>query len=240
MNQNFRNIDLSDTKEYLTIGLEDLNLYFADTYLYFPKKEEWGYLKEFRSDNLGKIYFEVRGLPDFVKLENEKIDFCFPEIGLYNYKNGVVFFFRRNQRQNKKGLCETTGLVLNAINLFKEVILISDNFKMSQMFRWSPKSVNQLFIKGKLLSLEEAFIGILKLKHFARAITREFFLAQGIDSKFPSLWFRQSLIGFVMSKESIIIKNKAFIQEALDYFIPLGISVDTTFDLGNANYANNA
>ena len=223
-----KEVDLSDTDKYLSVSAEDLNLYFADTFLLFEDSKIWEHVGLFEPDNFGNIIIKTQS-PSLLpprKLQNAKIRFAFPEVGLYNYKKGVISYKRKTLRQNKKGFCSSTAEMLNVVNLFTHFYDIPYGFLLSQTWKWIPPNVNVVFKHSKYPSFEEAHSNVLKLRDFARAISKDFFIGQGITSRYPSLWFHQTLIGKCPTQDQIIIENPIFLQEAVDYFLPIGVDIE--------------
>ena len=221
---------LSDTTEYLKVSPEDLSLYFADTYLWFNDTKCWEYVQGPGATVGGGIILRSVGTGSVKEraLSDLDVSFEFPEIGLYNFKKGIVSFRRKTERQNKKALCPSTAHVIGGIHLFSSFALVPPVFNMSQLWRWNIVNVQNLFGVGsdKFPEFEDVYTDVKRMKAFARIFNRQFFLGQGLRSKHPSLWFRHSLIGRAVSTKEIVIENPAFLQEALDFFVPQGVSVD--------------
>lgn len=178
--------------------------------------------------NDAPIYIHLRTKDETHKLllQDAVINFAFPEIGLYNYKNVCVYFQRTTQRQNKKGLCPSTGNFSNILELYYPYIHFSNSFTYGNQFSWKIATLNQVLTKEDKTEYDVAFSRVRKLKSFSRAFSRNFFLGQGIDTPEPSLWFRKTLIGNALSTKKVVIRNKAFLEEAKDFFIPRGVDVD--------------
>jgi len=223
--------DSSDTTGYLNVSVEDLNLYFAQTYLKFPKREnKWFWIQEFcgNSDAGPQVVIKTASNSYITRsLDDEQLEFVFPETGLYNFKAGAVFLYRKTERQNKKGLCPGTIGVFNTLNLFKAYHTFPTSFELSQLWRWTHLNVNTTLSAHKEPDYEKTYQRVRQLRVFSRAIDKSFFLAQGITNSFPSIWFRNTLIGNCPSKNKVVIQNPAFLQEAIDFFIPQGVSVDS-------------
>lgn len=221
----------TDHPEFLELNKSDLNLYFAQTFLKVNK--EYCYVKDFGGHNIIDMSCvgifrddpKVRVFP----LASSNIEFGFPPVGLYNYKKCVVFCSRKALRQNKKALNANTFSIVNVLPLFHRFKMLPMRFSLSQIFTWSVGNIHGLFHKHEYPEYPKALNKITNLKAFARAISPQFFLGPGIDSKYPSLWFRESLIGNAINEELISVKNKSFLQEALDYFTPKGVNVDASF-----------
>lgn len=156
----------------------------------------------------------------------DDIEFSFPDSGLYNYKKGVISFRRKSYRQNRKGLCSSTADILNCTALFEGFTLLPYGFKLSQTWRWLTPTINNAFLNSGYLEFEDAYKKVRTLKDFAKAVNKNFFLGQGLRSKAPSLWFRQTLVGSCPAKDQIVVENQAFIQEVMDQFIPIGVGID--------------
>lgn len=232
-------LDLSDTAEYLSVNANDLNLYFAGTYLKIGVPEQkdfvWANIAVFHQDepsNTPKrdhvfvdVIFEKTTKIARYRLSDVDFDFSFPSVGLYNYKNAAIFFLRRNWRQNRKGLCEDTAQCLPVMSFFSPFVTIPLSFSLKNLWRWSVTNLNQTFIKSEYMELEDAFNRIQKCKCLAKALSLNFLLGQGITGETPSLWFRKTMIGTVLDKQTVEINNALFLQEALDFFQPQGINV---------------
>lgn len=221
-------VDLSDTDQYLSVCLDDLNLYFAGTFLFFEDENRWEKVKEFYDDRGIQIKSCWSTADINTRLEGRKIRFSFPQTGFYNFKKSVLDFRRKTHRQNKKGLCSTSGEVNNVSNLYEKYINFPTGFRLSQMWSWTPENVTTLFEKSGSLELENAYTEVSKLQSFARAVSPTFFLGQGITSLKPTLWFNHTLIGRVLTKKKIVVDDSLFLQEVLDFFLPQGIEVDAT------------
>ena len=238
--------DLSDTSEYLNINCSDLNLYFAHTHVKVltpdMQRPEWAFIDQFDLEDGG----DPDGPPEdssdcdvFVRLtapslekkmkyslEDVKFDFGLPQTGLYNYKKVVVLLSRRSFRQNKKAVCNGTISFFNTFELFRQFAPIPEKFLMQNAWSWTIRNVNNVLSFNAYCSLEEAFKKVSKLKDFSRALNPNFFVGQGIDKHIPSLWYRKTLIGDVLGTKSILIRNQSFLQEAQDFFLPEGVTVN--------------
>lgn len=236
-------IDLSDTSEYLNISRSDLNLYFAHTHVKVitpdTKRPEWAFISQFdygegqdpEEGSQDSDAFVILRVPSGSKsmryrLEDVKFDFEIPQTGLYNYKKAVVLLSRRSYRQNKKTICNGTVSFFNTFELFRQFTPIPEKFLLNNAWSWTIKNVDNVFSFNTYLTLEEAFKRVSKLKDFSRALNPNFFVGQGIDTQIPSLWYRKTLIGDVLSTKSILIRNQSFIQEAQDFFLPEGVTVN--------------
>ena len=233
-------IDLSDTERYLSIGHNDLNLYFSDTFLKIglPEKEDftWGMVKSFFTENdvdtkdKSKIFVDLlldktSAKKTRFRLSDISVDFSFPSVGLYNYRNSAVFIFRKNFRQNKKGLCPDTLTCVPVTNLYSRFIPFSTGFAMKNMWRWTINNLNQVFLKSEYMEFVDALERINKYKCLAKALSLNFLLGQGLTDKNPSLWFRKTLIGSALNYHEVMVNNPLFLQEAIDFFQPQGVTV---------------
>lgn len=222
--------NLSDTVDYLSVGREDFNLYFSDTFWRFEDSQCWEYIVGTLENAGEKIFVRSKaneGRENQRPIKGIPVSFGFPKTGLYNFKKGVISFRRRTFRQNKKTLCSSTGEIYSSVNLFAGFLPLPQNFLISQMWRWTQANVQSVFgDKSGYSELEDAFESVRKLRTFSRALNRNFFLGQGITSKQPSLWFHQTLIGRCPAKNEIVVSNRAFLQEVIDQFIPAGVSID--------------
>lgn len=231
-------IDLSDTENYLKVGLSDLNLYFAGTFLRcgIPEQEDftWMFIHGFSADS------ELTKSPDKITVSlipektNRKtlftlsdldFDFAFPAVGLYNYKNSAVFFMRRNWRQNKKGLCEETAHCVPVTQFYSPFVSFPASFSMRNLWRWSAANMNQAFLRSEYMGLADAYARVRKYKCLAKALSLNFLLGQGLMGKNPSVWFRKTLIGSALGPNAVKINNPLFYQEAIDFFQPQGVEV---------------
>lgn len=218
-------VDLSDTKEYLQASADDLNLYFTDTFLLFEDTNQWEHVDQFVLPTNGGLFIKTNNV-EARPLKNAKIKFVFPETGLYNFKKGVISYKRKSLRQNKKGFCANTADMMNITSVFGKLYSLPYGFILSQTWKWIPSYVNTVFLASKYPDMEEAYTKVRRLQDFARAITKDFFIGQGITSRDPSLWFRQTLIGKCSDKHQIVIENPVFLQEVIDQFIPMGINIE--------------
>jgi hypothetical protein len=221
-------VDLSDTSEYLGVASDDLNLYFQGTFL--KLFGQWdkvrGMGRAASSSNPNAIVVESDSFPQGKRLSSKTdVDFSFPEVGLYNYKYGVVSFRRRSLRQNKKGLCSGTAEFFPVINQFETFVEIPAGVKILNAWRWSRANLVGVFSEDNHKEFAEAWSEIGKRRVVARAVNHDFFIGLGITNKFPSLWFRQTLIGHCPTKDSIVVENTSFLQETLDTFIPQGLDI---------------
>lgn len=242
--------DLSDTNWYLNVSPDDLNLYFAETYLrvertgppskYHPP--QWVSICRFEMDepheeesdidpedllrHCNVSYFDKNNQEHRPKLKNVNITFGFPEVGLYNFKDSVLLYQRGTQRQNKKGLCSGNTDFFNTLALVRGFIELPDSFYYSNQIRWSTPFLNYLFDAADLPDFPEAFRRVKRFHNFSRAFSRDFFLTPGIASSDPALWFRKTLIGKAVSPSKVVIGHSAFLEEARDYFVPKGVSID--------------
>lgn len=231
-------IDLSDTDEYLSVNQGDLNLYFAETYLKvgFPEKQtpQWAYCRCFSAEGPSETKKErihVQLMFEGSKIEEVRVsdlgfDFSFPPTGLYNYRNGIVLFLRRNFRQNKKGLHQETGQFITAPNLYARFTEFPTGFALRNVWRWTPSNLNQVFMKSDYMEFSDAYAKICGLKSLAKALSLNFFIGQGLVSKEPAIWFRKTPIGVAKGENEIEIHNPLFVQEAIDFFQPRGIVVN--------------
>lgn len=239
-------VDQSDTKDYLNVGVPDLNLYFMGTFLRIGIPEEcdpeWHYVSGFSANDdvtkdPEKITVTLYPAKHNAKkihaiLADLDIDFSFPQVGLYNYKDSAIFFMRRNWRQNKKGLCEDTTHCLPVTNFFTPFVSLPISFGLRNIWRWTAANVEKVFSQAEYMDLSDAFKRIKKYKCLAKALNLNFLLGQGLATKDPSLWFRKTLIGSVLSPTTIQINNPLFLQEAIDFFQPQGVTVQNGTQAG--------
>lgn len=226
--------DLSDTQGYWDLRAEDASIYFNDTFLFFPRKKSWGHITNVGVAPDGATELNVHfghgisgGHRYLLPEARDDLDFGFPETGIYNFKKGTILLYRKSHRQNKKGLCGGTAGISSTMAVFSKFYSIPVGFLMSQAWRWDVHNLNNVLVRGKLTEFDEAFESVVKLKTMSRALSRNFLVGQGIETKDPSLWFRHSLIGILPAKGKIEILNNSFLQEAADFFLPQGVSIDS-------------
>lgn len=194
--------------------------------MFLPVEGRWEKIQDFLNNGTQHVNTQWKGPPTLRKLHLTPMQFYFPEVGLYNYKKGVVLYNRKTLRQNKKALCRLSTKISNILDFYGQYTQpFSQGFKLSQAWEWKPQIVDSTFECGKFLSFDEAYRSVRRLQTFARAVSRTFFIGQGISSTEPLLWFRKTPVGRAVSKTQLIIDNPAFFQETFDYFLPQGVDV---------------
>ena len=213
-----------DTKGYLEVSIEDLNLYFSGTYIKVQKDTDsdfsYHYMIAFGSDRANKFaeFKTPEGKSGLWMLKSLGFDFQFPKTGAYNFLNSVLFFRRRTWRQNKKSLCSGTADIQVAHEKLLQFGAVPELFRIQNSWSWNLKNINSAFLHPKYPSLEEAYNDLLGGEVFARALNRSVSLTQGVDSAGPSVWYETSLVGNVVGKKKIEITNPVFFQEIKDSF----------------------
>ena len=228
-------IETQDTEGYLEATQEDLNLYFSDTYLKLRDRRNKGesafcYIREFGNSEDGPIVYYSdtdRGRLQESRLQDMDFDFQFPQIGMYNFQKTVLFFQRTTARQNKKGLCKGTAL-LQAVHDFVGDFEpgVPYDFRLRNQWKWSTGNVTKTFGKLEYLSVAEGFDAVRKCKAFARALSKNFFVAPGVRGVNPSLWFRRTLVGEVVSPDRIQVTAPLFNQEVIDELSGKGVRIN--------------
>lgn len=226
--------EVSDTIEYLEVPDEDRNLYFSGTFLkVFVGEEEtpnWMQIKEFGDSRVSGSH-PVLGTQAY-DVDSLRFDFSFPEVGMYNYKKSVVHFSRTSNRQNKKGLCQNTGAIFSVDALFhNRYMQLPDSFRIRQIWQWRLTNVMSLFgnTHPAFPEYSDVYGQIAKCRAFARILSRNFYIAPGIDTNSPSLWYRRSFVGDCVGKREILVRNPAFFEETKDEFLSKGVSIDAAF-----------
>jgi hypothetical protein len=166
------------------------------------------------------LYKVQSGSPPCLLLRNSKygevqlnydtvfdVDFSYPKIGVFNYRDQMaIMFVRRFQRQWKRGLSESTVYLRS---LYSEYFrsdhelseaLLEDAFK--------PRSIQT--IKEAVTKLEQSALSTCLNNHFA--------LGRDVRLKSDSylLWYLDSLVG-ELNHNTMYIREPQFKQEFDDY-----------------------
>lgn len=226
-----------DTERYLEAPPEDLNLYFSDTFLKVREKGKekdfyFCYMRDFRfsdRDNIPVVLYnsaKVRGGSIRKQLAELEFDFQFPQVGMYNFRKTVCFFQRTTARQNKKALCKGTALMEPVHNFVgAHAPGVPYAFQLRNQWSWSLATVERTFGQPKYLTVAEGYEAVAKCKAFARALSKNFFIAPGIRDVYPSLWFRRTLVGEVLNPKHIQVSNGMFNQEVIDELSQKGVRI---------------
>ena len=213
--------------EFYGLPVEDQQQYFGKTFFRVKSEDSvsWGWCPGFIHSNLAKFQTEPGGPLHSVDLGKFPPNFDFPETGLYNLGNSTVYFHRVPKRQTKKGLCLETAQV----RYFSKAIQDGTGRTLIQTRNpevWRIRGIKEMFEHPKIYTLEGASVIFKKKKPVSFALDRDFAISLGLKSKLLSLWFKQILIGEVVSPRKINLFPSYFQQEVLDKFLPENIIVN--------------
>lgn len=229
---------------YPESSTSDLQLYFQGTVIQvrFPYTEEW-VLREIGqivpTDNGRVIQLrDSKGVNDTVPIEQLEVRVTFPPLGYYNWRLGVLYLERLSQRQNKKGMCNTTlriseQLVQLLQQTDSKILGTHPVFKLLDKYWFRTPHYSRSLIElisenpiPRFSTISSGWDAITKhVKVLGRALSSQFALSRGIHSAAPALWFDSFLIGEMPDKETILITNPLFFQEASDFFSHLDVNV---------------
>jgi len=221
-----------DTLKLTELSTDDLTLYFHGTLVKVNLKDrifpgvpanlrktfkcDWAKIRAF---DHGHVNFEVQTTEGIsyvmVKLANDLFSWEFPQTGFYNFKGTAVQFFRKNRRQNKKGLCSENTTFLNFTSVLKEIkgwpSLISNqnNFEISQ------GNLTLLF-NSKYDKFDSAYKKIMRGSCIAKAVDPYLCLSLGLQDKSPSLWLGKSYVGRMVSPKEVLLEVPPLFQEVSD------------------------
>ncbi len=224
--------DARDTQGYREASGEDLNLYFSSTFLKMKEgATDYGYcfIEAVIGNGSDKVViFRKPGSSRGIErnLRSLDVDFTFPTVGVYNYLKTVVHAQRKTARQNKKGLCSGTFNVSPVHERFSQFGRVPDMFRMKNGWGWTGVNVANTFGTPSYMSLDKAHKAVVGCSAFARAVSPEFYLAQGICSEAPSLWYRGTFVGNVTNPKAIEVIDPMFAQEVIDQFRKEGVTVN--------------
>lgn len=215
-------------KEFLSLSTEDFKRYYLETYLKVSKDQgkTWGYF--YISDYSGG---EEKEEPSITLYEHPKkkayrmsvleFDFDFPTSGLYSNGRETIYFQRRSERQNKKGICDRTVRLIPFLSLFPDIPLKNHRGYISI----STENLNSFFINPKEESLKSAKEKLGKKGILSLSLDRNFGISCGIWSKLPTLWYRFVPVGEI-NKQLILVYSETFLQEVFDKFRNEGFLVE--------------
>ena len=217
-----------DTKTLLNLPQEDQEKYYGGTYLkgMFQEIPQYISLIKFIGENVVK--YSVAGSSMRAdRIDDLGLEFDLPESGMYNSDNGPFFFYRKPERQTKKGLCLHTAVMTMFASLFRGKAP-GGVFKTG--FNWGCGILNNAFLQWKDPTYEEGLHSIGKRSQIGLALDRNFILTHGLWGKSPTLWFRHVPIGEA-EKGRILIYSPLFFQEAVDKFTKEGVKCEARFDV---------
>lgn len=155
------------------------------------------------------------------------VSLFYPEIGMYSYRKTVVELSKNPMRQNKKGICPHTYC---ARNLFMPVIHSAHNSTRGANL---PRSVvtgfclddgtrglfNVITSEHRFFPLQESIKKILERRVFGKALSKDFAITAGHNSKFPlTLWRYDLPVAGLSGPDRMIVTLPAFFQEVFDQF----------------------
>ena len=222
-----------EIETFLSLSTEDMNLYYAGTFLPFKTSEDepqWGHVHSFSAHG-ATIKAEIITAKKHISQPVNKIkwNFDFPAAGNYNFRNSVIMFYRNPARVTHKAIHNHTALFRNLMRplcvLTKQ---ISSEFFMEHEFQLAPEHLNELFPQTdkKEIPFGASLEKILKKQALARRVNERISISQGVISKHPSLWLKDRLIGQLdMNKLQILPVHDLFVPELKSTFAPLGFVV---------------
>jgi len=205
-----------DKKDFLSLSAEDFKRYYQETYLKISKDQgkTWEYLYVYdymsEGENEPSVVLVDKGKKKTYKVASLEFDFDFPASGLYSDGKETVYFFRRSERQNKKGICDRTVKLIPFLSFFPA-------FRQGEGSLVCAKNLNAFFIIQKKESLKTAKEKVGKKGALFVCVDRNFGISCGIWTKSPTLWYRFVPIGEV-NKQKIEVYSETFLQEVLDKF----------------------
>lgn len=163
------------------------------------------------------VHVHYDGAPDIV-LHNERageiflnynteadLDFTFPEVGCFQFKDRAVRFIRLFKRQWRKGLCSDTAKMI---------------FPYGQLWHGAVVSVNEQVITEAFKPREKRSItdGIRRIGEgdFSVALGKELSIGHGDQKKTYWLWFAEEPVAEVIGEE-VRMKNVNYLQEIADH-----------------------
>ena len=211
-------------EEFFSIPVEDQQQYFGKTFFRVnikPGELVWGWCSGFLHKSIIKFQIEPAGKLEQVNLMEYIPNFDFPDSGLYNLGNSTLYFQKIPKRQAKKGLCSETARFLSFNQGFKDIFLPN---RIPEV--WRLRQIKSIFESSPKLTLAGGMITFKKRKPISLALDRNFALSLGIMSAKISLWYKQILVGEVISPREIILTPNFFHQEVIDRFLPEGIKIN--------------
>ena len=225
--------NLKDTEGYLQANTDDLNLYFSGTFLKIKHSgTDLGYcfIESFVPTIEGRkmLCFRKAGQRQYIELpvEQVQLDFSFPTVGAYNYLKTVILAQRKTARQNKKGLCSGTFSISPVHEKFLQFGQVPEMFRMKNGWGWTHGNVVKTFGEIGYHSLDKAYRAVAGCQAFARAVSPDFYVAQGICSEEPSLWHRQTFVGNMPNDKTINVVDAMLAQETIDQFKKEGVRIN--------------
>lgn len=223
-----------DSAYLQSLSQEDLNLYFADTYLkiLLPGSEvfRYFYIENFEGDyRSGNVQlngvFSFKENPPFdierktFKSRLLKFDFTFPEPGFYTYKDNAYLYSQRSIRQNKKGIHHINHNISPLLGP-SNLTIASNRYSFlpaQRIFGFSDR-VNSLFTSIISHPIDKVINKVLKGETLSGVLSRDFAVTIGIKSTTPSIWFKSNLVGDLISPQKIAVLDDIFYQETIDFF----------------------
>lgn len=140
-----------------------------------------------------------------------ELDFSYPECGYFQHEDKALRFYRRYERQWRKGLCPNTASIEFPYNSiypvqsvgFKEEVLLSS---------YSPQKVK---------SLDEAMRILGKGDCISVVLTKNLALGLAIDEGKYLLWFESEPIAEILGNK-VTLHVPQFKQELTDYLREIG------------------
>lgn len=238
--------------DWRNLNSQDWSLYFQNTLFKVKLKKHpdfiWAKITNGGLPNI-ELHTEVLKKKFMVRMEDiEAFDFSLPPTGAYNYKNSVVFFFRKFTRQWRKGICKDSSYFESILDHYKigklNERLIDSSFLSAQIpaFLSSPKDIAQLF-SCKFYSFKDAYALIESGTAVARALSNKLVLSLGAKTLHPLIWFGSLPVGIVESAKpdislfypevaheiGTLIPTAEFLTEDKQYVELLDVEADIAF-----------
>lgn len=186
----------------------------------FQQKYEQSFVRVKIDDVFEVFWIErvSRGDPPYINLVNPKrgviqlnyttdfeISFGYPEIGMFNFGDRIACgFFRKYNRQWKRGISTSTSIILCGYNEFYHIVSDEPDYKI----------LFDAFKPRQVITIAEA----VSRDCLSTCLNNYFSL--GLDIKPGNkriLWYINSPIGW-WEKDTIILRELQFKQELMDYF----------------------
>lgn len=224
----------------LELQIDDLNLYFAGTFVKLtltPQEEQewreknrWIYIKKIITDPTELrpklCYNQNDAFGDrWIILRREGMMDCrLPYTGHFNFNSSSVHIFRTNKRQNKKGLydgnCHHKSFLSNFIvpKIFPPTFIQRNTFSLCSQY------LNQIF-NSRYPPIEVAFNSIKSKRFFSRAISPDLLLSVGLKDYHPALWLGKSYVGRMMSPKEVVIELPLLYEDVHEKLKPFDVSL---------------
>ena len=169
-----------------------------------------------------------------VALKDVLMSLWFPQDGWFSFRKTAVHLSRIPWRQNRKGICDSTVSLRNLSSLLwgsLRDVNVPSKTVTSYGAGTTPYELWSLICpkqpRYQRLDNQKTLSSILESGIVGRALSPQFAVSRGHDCAAPTIWFGLHPIASVSMDDpsTILVREKYFHQECLDFFLPQGFEV---------------